>query len=114
MARSEFHLTTGSYVPGTKWRLVQEIARGGMGVTWEVRKEPGIRGASQHEAWRSCEEGASGAPVTAVAGAAPSVATPAARTSHVVAPSAASSARPVKPPAPASTRLVYETPDTIC
>jgi serine/threonine protein kinase len=44
MARKAFHLVKGVHVPGTKWLLVREIARGGMGVTWEVVKHPGIRG----------------------------------------------------------------------
>ncbi len=43
-ARKAFQLSKDVLVPGTKWKLVREIARGGMGVTWEVWKEPGIRG----------------------------------------------------------------------
>jgi serine/threonine-protein kinase len=44
MSRKGFQLAKGVHVPGTKWLLVREIARGGMGVTWEVVKHPGIRG----------------------------------------------------------------------
>jgi len=44
MAPKAFQLVKGVHVPGTKWMLVREIARGGMGVTWEVVKHPGIRG----------------------------------------------------------------------
>lgn len=44
MRPNAFQLEKGVYVPGTKWLLVREIARGGMGVTWEVVKHPGIRG----------------------------------------------------------------------
>ena len=44
MAHKAFQLEAGVQLPGTKWVLVGEIARGGMGVTWEVAKKPGIRG----------------------------------------------------------------------
>ncbi len=44
MARKALQLAKGLFVPGTKWVLLSEIARGGMGVTWEVVKHPGIKG----------------------------------------------------------------------
>lgn len=44
MARKAFQLAKGVHAPGTKWLLVREIARGGMGVTWEVVKHPASAG----------------------------------------------------------------------